>query len=227
MVAAGRSSSQENKQMETISRTRAVLKLKRRNTPHLVALAQAIHDGMSAAATQFPLPIPTMATFASQIQDLATAEQATKTRARGTAAVRNAKAAVVITSMESLQTYVQGLCDASPEQAQTLITAAAMQVAATRSGHKPVLAAKVGPVSGGALLYANRSVLVGKTFKRVLLNWQYSVDGGKTWVSAPSTPLASTEIMGLPAMTTVSFRVSATVAKAVGEWSQAVALLVR
>jgi hypothetical protein len=190
-------------------------------------LAQAIHDGMSAAVAQFPSPTPTMATLASQIQDLATAEQATKTKARGTAAVRNAKAAVVVTSLESLQTYVQSLCDASPEQAETLITAAAMQVAARASRHKPILAAKVGPVSGGAQLFANRTVLVGRTFKRVILNWQYSVDGGKTWVSAPSTPLASTEITGLPAMTTVSFRVSATVGKAVGDWSQAVALLVR
>jgi hypothetical protein len=227
MVAAGRVLVARENPMEPIQRTRAVLKLQKRNAPHLVALAQAIHDGMIAAAAQFPSPTPTMATFESQIQDLATAEQATKTKARGTAAVRNAKAAILVTSLESLQTYVQGLCDASPEQAATLISAAAMQVAAKRSGHKPILAAKAGPVSGGAQLFANRTVLVGQTFKRVLLNWQYSVDGGKTWVSAPSTPLASTEITGLPVMTTVSFRVSATVGKVVGDWSQAVAVLVR
>ncbi len=49
----------------------------------------------------------------------------------------------------------------------------------------------------------------------------------RTWVSVPSTLVAHTTIMGLPALTTVSFRVSlTTTAVPQGDWSQAIALLV-
>jgi len=44
---------------------------------------------------------------------------------------------------------------------------------------------------------------------------------------APSTLLATTEITGLPALTVVQFRASATVSKVVGAWSQAVSILVK
>jgi hypothetical protein len=213
--------------MQPIQRTRVVLNMKRRKTPELITKAKAIYNAMSAAPTEFPSPVPTMAVFNGQIQELEQAEQATTTRARGTAAVRNAKAAVVVTSLESLQTYVQTLCDASPEQAATLIAAAAMHVALHAKREKAVLAAVTGPTTGDAKLTANRRTLVGKTNKRAAFHWQYSVDGGKTWVSAPSTPLASTLIHGLPPMTLVSFRVAATVAKVIGDFSQGVTLLVR
>jgi hypothetical protein len=68
---------------------------------------------------------------------------------------------------------------------------------------------------------------IAEVRRKALFNWQYSVDGGKTFVSAPSTPLASTEIQGLPTMTTVMFRVSVLVSRTPGEWSQAVALFVK
>jgi hypothetical protein len=208
-------------------RTRVALGINRRNIPHLLSFGGSVHDAMVAAPALFPTPTPTLAVFAAQLQDLRNAQQATTTRARGTGAVRNAKAAVVVGSLECLQTYVQTLCDASPEQAHVIIEAAAMKPVLPTAHNKPELAAAEGPTSGSALLTANRSMLTGKTTKRSILNWQYSLDGGKTWASAPSTPLATTEVVGLPALTTVQFRVSATVAKVAGAWSQAVSLLVK
>ena len=213
--------------MDIIPRTRVALGIKRRNYPHLITLCSSVHDAIGAATTLFTSPTPTMAVFAVQIQDLRVAQQATTSRARGTAAVRNAKAVIVVGSLESLQTYVQTLCDASPEQAHVLIEAAAMKPTAASAHHKPVLGAANGPTSGSALLSANRALLTGSTTKRTTLNWQYSLDSGKTWLSAPSTPLAKTEVVGLPPLTTVLFRVSATVSKVAGEWSQAVSLLVK
>jgi hypothetical protein len=167
-----------------------------------------------------------MSVFHTQVQDLDAAQQVTSTRARGSAEVRNAKAAIVVTSLESLRTYVQSVCDASPEQAETLIAAAAMHVAVPPGHHKPILSAKTAPVMGDVKLVANRKALVGKTGKHVTFHWQSSVDGGKTWVEAPSTPLASTVVHGLPSMATVAFRVSATVGTATGDWSQAVSIRV-
>jgi len=63
--------------------------------------------------------------------------------------------------------------------------------------------------------------------KHVTFNWQSSAEGGKTWISAPSTPLATTTLEGLTPLTTYAFRVSVTVSKTAGEWSQAVSILVK
>ncbi|HEY8041119.1 MAG TPA: fibronectin type III domain-containing protein, partial [Polyangiaceae bacterium] len=103
-----------------------------------------------------------------------------------------------------------------------------MTVAKTPGPIKPLLAVKQAPQSGTVIVKVNARQLVGKSnYRRVTFNWQFSADGGKTWTSAPSTPLASTEIAGLTPLTTYSFRVSATVSKAVGAWSQAISFLVR
>jgi hypothetical protein len=214
--------------MTQTHRIRVALKAIRTNIPALLALAQAVYNAMQANAKLFAQPNPALAVLAQQIQDLETTHQATLTRTKGTVAVRNAKRDVLITSLESERMYVQSLCDANPEQAETLIAAAAMVAAKSPLHAKPVLAAHQGPVPGSAKLVANATLLVGRNArKRVTYNWQLSADGGKTWTLLPSTPLASTIAEGLTPLTTYSFRVSATVSKTPGEWSQAVTLLVR
>jgi hypothetical protein len=214
--------------MPPTHRIRVALKAARNNIPVLLALAQAIYNALKANANLFTQPNPALAILSQQIQDLETAHQATFTRAKGTIAARNAKRDVLVTSLECERMYVQSLCDANPEQAETYITAAGMGVARAPVHAKPVLAAEQGPAPGSAKLVANATLLVGRGVrKRATFNWQVSTDGGKTWTGAPSTPLASTIVEGLTPMTTYSFRVSATVSKAPGAWSQAVTLLVR
>jgi hypothetical protein len=213
--------------MESIVRTRVVLGFTRSHYPLLLTRAQGVHDGIVAAPTLFAQPSPVMTLFETQIQDLRAAQQATLSKATGTTSVRNAKAAVVVASLENLEMYVQNLCDVAPDQAGVLVEAAGMKVARKPVRHKPELAALNGPTSGSAVLVANRGVLTAGLTHRTFLSWEYSLDG-KTWISAPSTLLASTEIGGLPPLTTVSFRVSATPTKgAATPWSQAVTLLVK
>lgn len=214
--------------MSKTHRTRVALKIVRNNIAALLALAKAIYEGMLAHASLFPQPNPALAILAQLIQDLETAHQATFSRTRGTAALRDAKRDALVTALESERMYVQSLCDASPEQATTLIGAAAMAVAGSPVHAKPVLAAEQGTAPGTVRLVANATLLVGRGVrKRVTFNWQYSADGGKTWTNLPSTPLAETTAEGLAPMTTYSFRVSVTVSKTQCEWSQAVTLFVR
>jgi hypothetical protein len=214
--------------MTTTHRIRVALKAAKNNVPALLALAKAIYNAMLAHANLFAQPNPTLAALGQQIQDLETAHQATFTRAKGTVAVRNAKRDVLVTSLENERMYVQSLCDANPEQAETFTTAAGMGVAKAPVHAKAILAAEQGPIPGSAKLVANATLLVGRGVrKRATFNWQMSTDGGKTWTNVPSTPLASTVVEGLTPMTTYSFRVSATVSKTPGEWTQAVTLLVR
>jgi hypothetical protein len=83
-----------------------------------------------------------------------------------------------------------------------------------------LLEAKLVPGTPGlVLLIANAGLLVGNTRKKVTFNWQWSLDG-KTWTSAASTPLADTEIQNLTLGTTYMFRVSVTISKVAGAWSE-------
>lgn len=214
--------------MSKTQRIRAVLGLTKTNVPVLLAGAKTIHNAMGAAAAQFPSPNPPLATLQAQIQDLDTAEQATKTKTKGTVAIRDTKREILYSSLESERMYVQSLADANPEQAVAIVTAAGLGVGKTPSRTKPVLQVKPGPLPGTAKLVANASLLAGKrTSKSVTYNWQMSADGGKTWTNLPSTPLASTTVENLTALTTYMFRVSATVSKTVGAPSEAVTLLAR
>ena len=214
--------------MNPTHRVRAVLKLPRSKVATLLEIAKAMYNAFQSNPGLLPQPNPPLPTVQVEIQGLDVAQQATSTKAKGTVAARNAKRAVLVTSLESWRMYVQTLCDANPEQAEAIIAAAGMAVGKVPMRAKPVLGAKLGAVSGSVTLEANAILLVGRGVKkRAAYNWQYSADGGKTWTSAPATPLASTTIEGLTPLTMYSFRVAATVSKTVGAWSQAVTLLVR
>jgi hypothetical protein len=214
--------------MFAIHRIRLVLNLDTSNAPLLLTQATSIYNGFEANQTLLPTPPVPLPKVLGEIQDLATAEQATKTGTKGTAAVRNAKRAVLVTTLEGMRMYAQTLCDANPEQAEAIAAAACMGIAKTPTYAKPVLQAKQGIASGTVTLRANRTLLVGRGVRKtVTFNWEVSADGGKTWTGVPSTPLASTTVIGLTPLVTHAFRVSVTVSKIVGEWSQPVLLLVR
>ena len=214
--------------MFTIQRFRVVLNLQTTKVPVLLTQATSIYEGFVAHPLFFPSPPVPLPNVKGQIQDVTTAEQATKTGTKGTVAVRNVKLAVLVTTLESMRMYAQTQCDANPEQAAAIATAGGMVLAKTPVRTKPVLQAKQGVQSGTVTLRANRTLLVGRGVRKmVTFNWEVSADGGKTWTAAPSTPLATTTITGLTPLVTYAFRVCVTVSKIVGEWSQLVLLLVR
>jgi hypothetical protein len=57
--------------------------------------------------------------------------------------------------------------------------------------------------------------------------WQYSVDGGKTWVVAPVTLQAKTTILGLTPGATVTFRYRGVTKTGDGDWSQLITFIVK
>ncbi len=63
--------------------------------------------------------------------------------------------------------------------------------------------------------------------RKRFFNWQSTGDGGKTFVTLPSTPKSKTTVANLPPLTTYGFRVCVTNSDGVmGEWSQIVSFLV-
>ena len=212
--------------MTTLYRLHAVLGLQRRNFPDLLARAKAIYNGLSGNPTLFVTPNPSLATLQARIQAFDEAQQTAGTRAKGAAAARDLKAGELITSLETARAYVQELADGSPEQASVLIEAAGMTVGQGREYSKPFLQATQRQPQSPVHVIANVGALTAYTSGGVFFNWQYSGDGGKTWITAPSTPQGDTYVTDLSPMVTYSFRVSVTDSKGPGAWSQVVALLV-
>jgi len=69
--------------------------------------------------------------------------------------------------------------------------------------------------------------VVAKATKGAKLNdWQYSVDGGKTWVSIPSTTKAKTTISGLTPGVEVTYRQRVQTKAGAQDWSQPISALV-
>jgi hypothetical protein len=178
---------------------RAVFGVKKKNAPGVLARAQAMLNGMTAQAAQIPSPPISLVAFLALITSFSLSQQnATETKARGSATVRNTKRDAVIVAESTAATP------------------------------KAVLTATLTTTPGEVHLDANASLLVGRADARKnrVFNWEWSGDGGETWNSLPSTPVASTDVTGLALLRTYSFRVSVTIRKVPGAWSQAVSVLV-
>ena len=166
----------------------------------------------------FPNPVPTLAAVSTAVGNLATAETEALTRNRTAVALRDEKLAVVTVMLQELRGYVQSVADASPPTAASIIESAGM--ALRKRGVRPprVFAVKPGPVSGSV------NVVAARVGPRASYEWQYSPDGGKTWLAAPPTTKASTVITGLTPVTIVEFRYRAVTPSGVADWSQPLAL---
>ena len=152
---------------------------------------------------------------------LDTAELATKTRAPGSVAARNAAKLAAKAALQILKGVVQQAADASPEQADAIITSAGMSVKKAPTRTVISFNVKQGPVTGSARAIAKAAAT------RASYDWEWSADGGKTWTPAPSSLQAKTTITGLPVGTTVMFRHRAVTKAGPGDWSQVVTLLVK
>ena len=200
-------------------RSLASLKLPR-PVPALITYAQGIVTGMTGNPS-FPTPTPTLAAVTAAIAQLQIAETAALGRAKGTAATRNEKRTALVALLELLRAYVQSVADATPENGASIIGGAGLAVRKSPTHAARVFTAKTGTVSGTATLYAKSAGA------RAAYLWEYSTDGGKTWVAAPVTVQAKTTVVGLTPGATVQFRYQPVSKAGEGDWSQTVSLLVK
>ena len=186
----------------------------------IISLAQAIEAAMSANATTFPSPTPTMVKYSSDINALVAAQTVALTRAKGAVQTRDAKLAVVVTDMSQLRGYVEAVAEANPVNASAIANSAGMDLRKPTVRSKNDVNVKQAALSGSAIVTAK----VG-TLKRSSHEWQYSTDGGKTWLAATATLQAKTTITGLTPATTVLFRTRA-ITERPTMWTDPASLLV-
>ncbi len=217
--------------MSNVNKPRAVFGVEKRDIPGVLIRAMAMYNGFVANALVFSSPTISMVVFLALVQGLSTAQQATKeSKSKAITTTRNTKRDAVWTAMQSLQAYVQGLCDVlSVQAASQLIALAGLEVAGMPAHAKPALSASLTVTAGTVHLAANRTALLAGMAHpntKLFFNWEMSANGGQTWTALPSTAYASTDVTGLTALTTYSFRVSVTLGKVTQPWSQAVSILV-
>ena len=190
-----------------------------RKVSSLGAYAQQIVTAMTGNGA-FPTPAPPLSSVASALTAFQAAEAIALTRAKGAAEARNVKRVALLQLLEQLKAYVQTVVDAAVDDGAAIALGAGMAVRKTPVRPPRVFAAKPGAVTGTVKLVAAAAA------RRAAYTWQYSTDGGKTWISLPPTLHAKTTASGLTAGTRVEFRYQALTEAGESNWSQGVQLLV-
>ncbi len=201
---------------KTTHRSIASLKLPK-SSPALIVYAEGILKGMTGNAN-LPTPVPPLTALSGAIADLQQAETAALARTKGAVATRNAKRATLVSILQQEKAYVQGQADANPEIAPSIIESAAMVVKKVPTHPPRVFSAKPGAVSGTVKLVAPQAA------RRSSYEWQYSADGGKTWLELPPTLQAKTTVTGLTSGSTVEFRYRAVTKTGAADWSLPITL---
>jgi hypothetical protein len=206
----------------SIGRVRAVFGVKMRNVPAVVGRAEAMHNGMAADPATYAgpnLPLPTFKTLIANVQ---TAQTAVRTRVVGAAATRDVHLLALIGGMETERLFIQGLADANSSHSVQLIQNAGLVVAESPGYTKLLLVLRNGPHQGSVVCDANVGLLVaGANHPRAarFFGWQYTVDGGTTFVTAPTTATGKTLLTGLTPLTVVGVRVNITLLGVTSDWT--------
>jgi hypothetical protein len=190
-----------------------------KNVPALIVVARNIEKKMTGN-TNFPAPIPTLAAFGAAIADLQAAEGAALRREKGAATLRNEKRTVVIGMIQQLRSYIQSVADLDGTNAASIIESAGVAIRKTPTRTARVFHAKPGGVSGSA------DIVAPSAARRSSYEWQYSSDGGKTWLTLPPTLQAKTSIAGLTPGSTAEFKYRPVTRTGADDWSPAVSLLI-
>ncbi len=204
---------------KTSHRSLAALKLPKQAAA-LAAYATGIVKSMTGNP-QFPSPVPALATVTQAINDLQSAETAAQSRIKGAVSTRNEKRTALVAILQQLKASIQATADANVENGASIIQSAGIAVKNTPVHTPRVFTAEPGAVSGTVKLVTKSSGA------RSGYEWEYSLDGGKTWVNAPVTLQAKTTVAGLTPGATVQFRYPPVTKAGEGDWSQTVVLLVK
>jgi hypothetical protein len=198
-----------------------VLKLPEYRVPLLITRARTI-VGRMTGNSWFPTPLPSLAVVEAAIDDLFAAQTTTLNGPKGSVTARDEKRIVLVVRLQQLAAYVEAIATANYENAASIVESAGMYLKRTRGPARRVFTAKRGSVSGEV------DLVVPKAGNRGGYEFQYSLDGGMTWLGLPEPFTTGTivTVRGLKPGSTVHFRYRATVKGVTGNWSNSIAIIV-
>jgi hypothetical protein len=180
--------------------------------------ATSIVTAMSANSATFKAPTIAFTIVTGHVTNLGLAEAAFKAHT-GTLADRNTQVQLVIADCKQLFAYVQQLVTASPSEASTIAADAAMTL--RKAGSHPKSDLKASQKVSSIVDVVAKATKGGRSYE-----WQYSTDGGKTWLGVPPTTKASVSIPNLQPGVMTQFRQRAVTKAGPTDWSNPVSTLV-
>jgi hypothetical protein len=206
----------------SIGRVRAVFGVDMQQVPLVVGRAELMASGMASDPATYDKPNPPLPAFNDLIANVTKAQTAVRTRVVGAAATRDVHLGALVGGMESERLYIQGLADNNRSHAVQLIQNAGLVVAGSPARTKLLLVLRSGPDLGSVVCDANVGLLVGGAkhpYAARFFGWEYTVDGGKTFITSPTTATGKTLLTGLPPLTEVGVRVNVTISGVTSDWS--------
>ena len=183
-----------------------------KSVPELINYVQGIIKGMTNNAS-LPSPTPTVAQLTQAVSDLQTAEAGALARTKGAVATRNEKRTALVSLLQQLRAYVQVTADVTPENGASIIESSGLAVRKTPTRTPRVFSAQQGAVSGEV------KVLAPSAGARTSYEWEYSTDGGTTWLAMPPTIQAKTSVAGLKPGSSVMFKYRSVTKTGATDWS--------
>ncbi len=168
--------------------------------------AQAIFDALNNNVSGFYTPpYPGMKDLENFIAAFTQAIKNSKSRLLDSAAQKKSAKSDLYGSLKDALAFVNNLAWTQPSNGAAIITGAKMVEKGANTNKKQGFVVRQGKATGEALLIAVALMLDGKYLKATYF-WQYSLDGGVTWIDLPTTTKANTMIAGMTAGVPAKFR---------------------
>jgi hypothetical protein len=222
--------------MTTTPHFRVILGVERDDYAELAIVAPNIQTCMAQNVVLFATPPVTMTILLSQVTTYVASHQTVvRTKAIGTTAARSVARDALWISLESLRSYVEVLCNQSPNEAENLAKSAGMQLAAHTVAEHPIIVltftAGTGTVHAKAskkqLVAPGATVTTGKGMSKARTYlWRYTLTNGQTYVVLEGTPIAEVTITGIPLNSTLGVQVAVKDSTGTSEWSQTISTFV-
>jgi hypothetical protein len=196
-----------------------ILKLPKK-VPDFIFVAQMVHDTIEAHPSTLPTPSPPLVLLQAHISDLMTKQSAAASRSIHDLDARDIAHNLVAVDLNNERAYVAQVVNASPGDAAVIVAHAGMSLRKTPSFIRPILALKRG-INSGMLHAIAKAVPGAKAYE-----WEYSLDGGTTWLYLPPTTQAKTTVQNLTPGIKVWFHFRALTKAGLGDWSDRVWILV-
>jgi hypothetical protein len=134
-----------------IPKTIAVLGLAHITIPQLILKTDLI-SGKLTGNTNFPSPLPALATITTQLGKLVAAQNLVQTRVSGSASAMHAEAKALEILLKQLTSYVETIANNDPPNAIVLIESAGLKIKQYTPRGAKVFSAKSGKTPGTVLL---------------------------------------------------------------------------
>lgn len=188
-----------------------------------IAKAKLVRKSMDGNSW-FPAPPVSVAvggTFDNHIKDLDDAETLALTRVRGSAQERDVKKEIVLADVHLLLAYTQSIADANPENSEVIIISGGFDVKHIGKADKDAITVKPKKGESGTMI-----AIVKKVEGTIANLWEYTLDGGKTWIDMEATSKCNTEITGLTPGSSIIVRHRPILRKGKGTWIQSAPAIV-